>query len=97
MSSIVLFTYLHSTKSVAEWGLGTRLSSALCSLQCVPSPQLCVCVTVMCPPLSLVPQPQQYKVELEQYKVKLAKNMAKRRKGTKEVCDCNSVSLITTQ
>ena len=36
--------------------------------------------------LSLVPQPEQYKVEV-----------AKKRKGTKEVCDCNSVSLITTQ
>ena len=93
MSSIVLFNYLHSTKSVAEWGLGLRLCSALCSLQCVPSLQLCVCVTVpfMCPPLSLVPQPQQYKVEL-------AKKMGKKkRKETKEVCDCNSVSLITTQ
>ena len=46
MSYIDLFTCLRSTKSVAEWGLGMRLCSALCSLQCVPSPQLCVCVTV---------------------------------------------------
>ena len=92
MNSIVLFNYLHSTKSVAEWGLEMRLCSALCSLQCVPSPQLCVCVTVpfMCPlSLSLVPQPEQYKLEMK----------AKKRKGTKKVhvCDCNSVSLITTQ
>ena len=89
MNSIVLFTYLHSTKSVAEWGLGMRLCSALCSLQCVPSPQLCgLCYSsiYVSSSLSLVPQPQQYKVEV-----------AKKRKGTKEVGDCNSVSLITTQ
>ena len=59
---------------------------------CVISSTVCLCYSsiYVSSSLSLVPQPQQYKVELKE-------KLAKKRKGTKEVCDCNSVSLITTQ
>ena len=54
---------------------------------CAISSTVCLCYSsIYVSSLSLVPQPEQYKVEV-----------AKKRKGTKEVCDCNSVSLITTQ
>ena len=55
---------------------------------CAISSTVCLCYSsiYVSSSLSLVPQPEQYKVEL-----------AKKRKGTKEVGDCNSVSLITTQ
>ena len=60
---------------------------------CAISSTVCLCYSsiYVSSSLSLVPQPQQYKVELAKKREK------KKRKETKEVCDCNSVSLITTQ
>ena len=56
---------------------------------CAISSTVCLCYSsiYVSSSHSLVPQPEQYKLEMK----------AKKRKGTKEVCDCNSVSLITTQ
>ena len=72
--------------------MGIRDEAMFCivqSLVCAISSTVCLCYSsiYVSSSLSLVPQPQQYKVELK----------AKKRKGTKKVCDCNSVSLITTQ